>query len=97
MLNDPVYDKHDIVKQPLPPVLARAPFCFFGPTSNKALPDLSSLYALADLSVSANRLNGVGAMGALPASLTKLVLRDNNLGGVPLALLGGVPALQVFF
>lgn len=34
------------------------------------------------------------ALGALPTSLIKLVLRDSRLGEVPFALLTGLPALQ---
>lgn len=51
--------------------------------------------SLTDVSAGGNRLAGAGALGALPACLTKLVLRENNLGEVPLAVLGGLPALQV--
>eukprot|EP00903_Cladosiphon_okamuranus_P018570 g17093.t1 len=61
----------------------------------EAIPDLSALSSLADVSAGGNRLTGAGALGALPASLTKLVLRENKLGEVPLAVLGGLPALQV--
>lgn len=50
---------------------------------------------LTDLSVGSNLLNGVGAFAALPPSLIKLTLRDNRLGGIPLAVLQGLPALQV--
>lgn len=60
----------------------------------QALPDLSSLSSLTDLSAGQNRLAGAGALGALPACLTKLVLRENTLGEVPLAVLNGLPALQ---
>lgn len=62
----------------------------------QAIPDLSALSSLTDLSAGGNRLTGGGALGPLPACLTKLVLRENNLGEVPLALLEGLPALQVW-
>lgn len=58
------------------------------------LPDLSALSALTDLSAGGNKLRGPEALGALPPSLTKLMLRDNRLGEVPFALLSGLPALQ---
>ncbi|CAN0388294.1 unnamed protein product, partial [Hapterophycus canaliculatus] len=60
----------------------------------QALPDLSALSSLTDVSAGQNRLTGAGALGALPACLTKLVLRENALGEVPLAVLNGLPALQ---
>ncbi|CAM9985055.1 unnamed protein product [Ectocarpus sp. 12 AP-2014] len=65
--------------------------------SNKleAIPDLSTLSSLTDISAGSNRLAGAGALGALPACLKKLVLRDNSLGEVPAAVLDGLPALQV--
>lgn len=61
----------------------------------QTLPDLHALSALTDISAGGNRL-GVGkALGTLPACLTKLVLKDNNLGEVPSAVLDGLPTLQV--
>lgn len=61
----------------------------------QAIPDLSALSSLTDLSAGGNRLAGPAALGALPACLTKLVLRENSLGEVPLTVLGGLPQLQV--
>ncbi|CAN0375814.1 unnamed protein product, partial [Laminaria digitata] len=62
---------------PLRHLISRAP---------QTLPDLSTLSALTDLSAGGNRLRGPGALKGLPACLTKLVLRENKLGEVPLAV-----------
>eukprot|EP00904_Undaria_pinnatifida_P000195 jgi/Undpi1/10176/HiC_scaffold_28.g12629.m1 len=59
------------------------------------LPDLSALSVLTDISARGNRLSGPSALKGLPLCLTKLVLRENKLGEVPLAVTNGLPELQV--